>query len=53
VYLELCCLCDVPNDFRITVSIRLVPVEIRDVDMLSVEDDRCDTGFGSFGVTQT
>jgi hypothetical protein len=35
VHLEACCHWDVPNDFRITVSIRLGSVEMSDVDMQS------------------
>lgn len=53
VHLEACCHWDILNDFRITVSIRLGHVEMGDVDMRSVYDDRCDAGLGSFGLTQT
>jgi hypothetical protein len=39
VHLEACCHWDIPNDFRITVSIRLGPVEMNDVDMRYVDDE--------------
>ena len=52
MHLEVCCPWDILNDFRITVSIRLGPVEM-DVDMQFVHDDGSDSGFESFGVTQT
>jgi hypothetical protein len=39
VHLEACCPLDIPNDFRITVSIRLGPVEMYDVDKRYVDDE--------------
>jgi hypothetical protein len=39
VHLEACCPWDIPNDFRITVSIRLGPVEMCDIDMRYVDDE--------------